>query len=157
MRRLFGILIVVAILWHTTVSSAKQYAPVFVDIPSAAIVLLVTFGNMLSCSKKGDFGLLFNFWAGKKQEITNDQATSLCNLLKCGARSAIAAGFIGTIIGFIIILMNMSDIDNTAPAIAVALITILYGLILSELCFMPGYRLINRRFNLKNDCTSRSN
>lgn len=48
-----------------------------------------------------------------------------------------ALGMIGTLIGLVQMLQNMSDPDNIGPAMAVALLTTFYGSVLANLVFMP--------------------
>ena len=52
-------------------------------------------------------------------------------------RFAPAFGMIGTLMGLIIMLGNMDDPDAIGPGMAVALITTLYGAVLSNLVFLP--------------------
>ena len=53
------------------------------------------------------------------------------------AKYAPAFGMIGTLIGLIGMLANLSDPDSIAPNMAVALITTLYGAIVANLLAMP--------------------
>jgi chemotaxis protein MotA len=48
-----------------------------------------------------------------------------------------AYGMIGTLIGLINMLRNLSDTDKLGPSMAVALITTLYGVVLANLVFTP--------------------
>ena len=48
-----------------------------------------------------------------------------------------AFGMIGTLIGLVLMLANMSDPNAIGPAMAVALITTLYGAIIANLLFKP--------------------
>ncbi len=48
-----------------------------------------------------------------------------------------AFGMIGTLIGLVLMLANMSDPNAIGPAMAVALITTLYGAIIANLFFAP--------------------
>ncbi|MCA9072764.1 MAG: MotA/TolQ/ExbB proton channel family protein, partial [Planctomycetaceae bacterium] len=52
-------------------------------------------------------------------------------------RYAPAFGMIGTLMGLIIMLGNMDDPEAIGPGMAVALITTLYGAIVSNLLFLP--------------------
>ena len=54
-----------------------------------------------------------------------------------GAAAAPAFGMIGTLIGLILMLGNMSDVDKLASGMAVALITTLYGSLLANVIFTP--------------------
>ena len=59
------------------------------------------------------------------------------SLMDTMGRYAPAFGMIGTLMGLIIMLGNMSDPDAIGPGMAVALITTLYGAIMSNLFFLP--------------------
>jgi chemotaxis protein MotA len=48
-----------------------------------------------------------------------------------------AYGMLGTVIGLILMLGNMSDIDSLGPNMAIALITTLYGAMLANCVFLP--------------------
>lgn len=54
-----------------------------------------------------------------------------------GASFAPAFGMIGTLIGLVNMLQQMSDPDAIGPAMAVALLTTLYGSMLANIFFMP--------------------
>ncbi len=53
------------------------------------------------------------------------------------ATYAPALGMIGTVIGLVQMLQNMSDPNAIGPAMAVALITTFYGAVLANLVFLP--------------------
>ncbi len=67
-----------------------------------------------------------------KQEISGD-----CQVFETMAGYSPAFGMLGTVIGLVNMLGNLSDPESIAPAMAVALITTLYGLILANLLFGP--------------------
>jgi len=48
-----------------------------------------------------------------------------------------AMGMVGTLIGLVQMLMNMSDPDSIGPAMAVALLTTFYGAVLANVFFSP--------------------
>lgn len=58
-----------------------------------------------------------------------------------------AFGFLGTLIGLIAMLVKMDDPETLGPAMAVALVTTLYGVILSNLVFIP----IGEKLKLRNE------
>ncbi len=58
-------------------------------------------------------------------------------------RFAPAYGMIGTLMGLIIMLGNMSDPEAIGPGMAVALITTLYGAITSNMIFLPFAEKLN--------------
>lgn len=59
------------------------------------------------------------------------------SIMETYGRYAPAFGMIGTLVGLIIMLGNMSDPDAIGPGMAVALITTLYGAIVSNMFFLP--------------------
>lgn len=58
-------------------------------------------------------------------------------LLKFGALMGPAFGMIGTLLGLIIMLGNLSDVSSLGPNMAVAIITTLYGSLLANVIFDP--------------------
>ena len=62
-----------------------------------------------------------------------------------------AFGMIGTLIGLVILLQNLDDPSKIGPAMAIALITTLYGSILSNAVFLPwSIKLLSFQKNEKN-------
>ena len=59
------------------------------------------------------------------------------SVLETLGRYAPAFGMIGTLMGLIIMLGNMDDPEAIGPGMAVALITTLYGAVVSNLFFLP--------------------
>lgn len=59
------------------------------------------------------------------------------DLLMIGGTFAPALGLIGTLIGLVQMLQNMSDPSTIGPAMAIALLTTFYGAILANLLFTP--------------------
>lgn len=53
------------------------------------------------------------------------------------AESAPAFGMIGTVIGLIVIMANLADPTKIGPGLAVALVTTLYGSLISNMVFIP--------------------
>ncbi|MBI1363341.1 MAG: flagellar motor protein MotA [Proteobacteria bacterium] len=58
-------------------------------------------------------------------------------VLKKSAEIAPAMGLIGTLVGLVQMLGNLNEPDKIGPAMAVALLTTLYGAILANMVFMP--------------------
>jgi chemotaxis protein MotA len=78
------------------------------------------------------------------QEVMEAEMESMANrhkegkaLLDQAGRFAPAFGMIGTLLGLIIMLGNMSDPSSIGGGMAVALITTLYGAVLSNGSFLP--------------------
>ena len=60
-----------------------------------------------------------------------------------------AMGMIGTLVGLVAMLGNMADPKAIGPAMAVALLTTLYGAMIAEAIFMPLIYKIKRIFSLR--------
>ncbi|MCL1941129.1 MAG: motility protein A [Synergistaceae bacterium] len=58
-------------------------------------------------------------------------------LLDSGAELAPAFGMIGTLIGLIAMLGNLTDVEALGPGMAVALITTMYGSMMANMIFIP--------------------
>ena len=67
----------------------------------------------------------------------DDRHTSDRSFYDKGAELGPAFGMIGTLIGLVNMLQNMSDIDSLGPNMAVALITTFYGSLLANAIFLP--------------------
>jgi chemotaxis protein MotA len=59
------------------------------------------------------------------------------NILDQFGKYAPAFGMIGTLLGLVMMLGNMSDPDALGPGMAVALLTTLYGAVVSNAIFLP--------------------
>ena len=90
----------------------------FIDIPS----LLVVIGPVIASisAKHGLEGFKELFREGENQS----------KILHTMGVTAILAGAIGTMIGLVIILGNLSDKSALGPALAISLLTLLYGLLI---------------------------
>ena len=60
-------------------------------------------------------------------------------------RFAPAFGMIGTLVGLVIMLTNMSDPESIGPAMAIALLTTLYGAVVSNVFALPFAEKLGRR------------
>lgn len=59
------------------------------------------------------------------------------NIMKTFASLAPAFGMMGTLVGLVILLQNLSDPSSIGPAMAVAIITTLYGTLAANIFFLP--------------------
>ncbi len=69
------------------------------------------------------------------------------NILRRGAEIAPAMGLIGTLIGLVQMLANLSDPETIGPAMAVALLTTFYGAILGTAVLAPMAAKLERNSN----------
>lgn len=78
-------------------------------------------------------------------EATVARQEEVVNILEKMAELAPAWGMIGTLIGLVIMLLNLSDPSSIGPAMAVALLTTLYGALWANLLLSPSAAKMNER------------
>lgn len=77
-------------------------------------------------------------------EATSERLTRAANVLRRAAEVAPAMGLIGTLIGLVQMLANLTDPNAIGPAMAVALLTTFYGAVLAYMVFAPVAAKIDR-------------
>ena len=90
----------------------------FIDVPSLLTVIFPVIASI--SAKHGLEGFKELFREGENQS----------KILHTMGVTAILAGAIGTMIGLVIILGNLSDKSTLGPALAISLLTLLYGLLI---------------------------
>ncbi len=154
MRKISGIISIIAIFVWSISSSAGPHWQVFFGTIPAMIVIGVSFGFLLTTSSNKQWRSLWQLLCGKKRvsaghsEVSNEQAQALCNFLQSGSRVALATGFLGCMIGFISMMMVLDDPSSIGPKMATSILSALYGAILADLVFKPGYLIAAKRFGL---------
>ena len=73
----------------------------------------------------------------REKDSTKIRQTDGANLFAAWGEVAPAMGMIGTLIGLVQMLGNMSDPKAIGPAMAVALLTTMYGAILANVIMLP--------------------
>ncbi len=115
----------------------------FIDPPSVAIVFGITFFFTFAYHSAGQFFAALTKGFGR-EPVPANEAQQHIRVLWTARTLATASGVIGSLIGFVNMLANMDDPKSIGPAMAVALLTMLYAVILAEGLFGP---LINRLRN----------
>jgi len=86
-----------------------------------------------------------------KAQLSKDMAQSFyrhnegAKIFKALGDVAPAMGMIGTLVGLVQMLSNMSDPDSIGPAMAIALLTTLYGAMMANMVFIPMESKLKRR------------
>jgi chemotaxis protein MotA len=73
----------------------------------------------------------------KDINLTIERHESSAQMFKVSGDAAPAMGMIGTLVGLVQMLSNMSDPKSIGPAMAVALLTTLYGAIIANVIALP--------------------
>lgn len=111
--------------------------PAFIDIPSLLIVLGLSLAGIYASfdfKTISDSGGVIFGRISLKSEMEFEKHIRLWEL---ASRYALGAGGVGTLLALIIMLGNMSDVESIGPNMAVALLSALYGIIISEFVFQP--------------------
>ncbi len=115
----------------------------FINLPSVAIVVGFTVFFTFAYHSAGKTLEAF-FTAFGKEKLPADEAQQHLRVLWTARSLASASGVIGSLIGFVNMLANMDDPKNIGPAMAVALLTLFYAVLIAEGIVGP---LINRLRN----------
>jgi len=73
----------------------------------------------------------------KEKKLTTDRHTSAIDIFTAIGDVGPAMGMIGTLVGLVQMLSNMSDPKSIGPAMAIALLTTLYGSMLATMVAIP--------------------
>ncbi len=131
--------ILVVIIFTITMSGAIGLHDInnllwFIDFPSLLLVLgLVIAGTLWSFSVSQILDSVKLIFA--KPTLSEQQASLGSRIFIRMSELAIGAGMIGTLIGVIKMLENMDDPSALGPAMAVALLTLFYSIVLGEIVF----------------------
>lgn len=104
----------------------------FFDLPS--ILIVVTTGFLLASASHGGLRVLSALVAGASRVVVEDEVSARDAAILVTLRNTLcAAGAAGYVIGMAQMLRNMEDPSRIGPAMAVALLTTLYAVVLGEL------------------------
>lgn len=143
MVAIIAILISLAVfVWGVLIAGGSLL--MFWDLPSIIIAVGFDLGALLVSGQMKPFAL------GCKTLFTSTSAAPKSELLAAAEtfdlmfKCSIGGGFIGLVMGLVMMMVNLSDTQHIGPYLAVAVITVLYGLMLSYLFFLPAkVKLVN--------------
>lgn len=87
---------------------------------------------------------------GVELQISSERNERIVHVFESMGTFAPAMGLIGTLLGLIQMLQSLSDPSTVGPAMAVALVTTLYGAICSNMLFIPVAGKLRQRFEVEN-------
>ena len=144
MRLIFGALGIALIIVGIQMGG---HLSLFIDLPSVAIVVgctvLFTFAHHSFANTIAAFTAALG-----SSGVSPAEAKKHVRVLSTTRVLASASGVVGSLIGLVCMLANLDDPKTIGPAMAVALLTIFYGVIIAELCVAS---LINRLRNRMED------
>ena len=115
----------------------------FLDPSSFAVVFVLTVGTLLIGFQGSFISSVTSIW---KRDIDDQTLDRSIQFWKAAKRYAIAYGFIGTVMGMVLILNAMGDDPGRQILpLSIAVLTVYYGLILGYLVFDPIACLLEAR------------
>jgi flagellar motor component MotA len=115
----------------------------FLDPASFAVVFVLTVGTLLMGFQGSFISSVTSIW---KRDIDDQTLDRSIQFWKAAKRYAIAYGFIGTVMGMVLILNAMGDDPGRQILpLSIAVLTVYYGLILGYLVFDPIACLLEAR------------
>jgi flagellar motor component MotA len=106
----------------------------FIDFPSAGIVIVATILGLFVSHPASYVRQILRSVFGP-ETMHPEQAEQGAAMFHRLAELAVAIGFLGTMIGLVQMLQAMEDPSAIGPAVSVALLTMFYGILLSEVAF----------------------
>ena len=115
----------------------------FLDPASFAVVFVLTVGTLLMGFQGSFISSVTSIW---KRDIDDQTLDRSIQFWKAAKRYAIASGFIGPVMGIVLILNAMGDDPGRQILpLSIAVLTVYYGLILGYLVFDPIACLLEAR------------
>lgn len=129
MLRILGLVILVVALSI----GIGPYLGLMLDVPSLIIVLGGSLAALLFAGQR--LGNMFR--AVFSSSASRDDLLAAARAWQLAGAFALAMGAIGTVIGLVIMLKSMDDPAAVGPGMAVAIVTILYGLLVEFAIALP--------------------
>ena len=135
-----GLLLAVFILVATMLLGGSPI--LFVNAPSFLIVVgrSIALHCATHCGKNNS--ALFKF--SVPDNLSDDERKSRSAVIKDFRTFLVVSGWIGFLIGVILMGANLSDLNYLGPGLAVALLTVFYGYFLSYFVYYPLQRRLEQ-------------
>jgi len=118
----------------------------FIDLPSVFVVLGISSGVLLSRFTPAELGVgLRALMSRPGTEPEQRRALAVLNTMRLATLGAGAAGFL---MGIVMMLGNLADPSAIGPAMAVALLSTLYAVVISELVVAPSIAALSMSLGL---------
>ena len=119
----------------------------FLDAPSLIIVLPVAILFGISATSWRTYGRCWTYPLGSAKFVSISEANSVARCLKVMGDVALTMGFIGTFIGSVFIFQNLTPASNFGQGLAVASLTLAYGVVFKLLSYVAEQRVRNIYLN----------
>jgi len=119
------------------------------DLPTAIAMAMQMLGILLIGSDSRQYKDLFVCLLLNADRADSTRIQSALAVLRLGRRAALASGAITFLVSLLLMLGNMADPASMGAGIAISLIAIFNGLVLSELVFSPLIFAMGRKLDQK--------
>jgi flagellar motor component MotA len=109
---------------------------IFLDIPSILIIILLTVPMLMAAGLGGDLIRAFKLMIRKNHPYTTSELQRAHHAVDYTIKLLWYAGFIGSFIGLVSMLRNLTDPTTIGPNAAVMILTVFYALFASFF-FLP--------------------
>ncbi|HUT93867.1 MAG TPA: hypothetical protein VMY37_30670 [Thermoguttaceae bacterium] len=137
LSRLLGAITLVALVLGMIAVCPGVTLGTFVDFPSVAFVVFATGCLLLVGAHREDWANACRLAMGAARSADDVSRRSACRFLTLGSRAAISTGTVAYLVQLAAMLGKMDDPAAIGPGVAVAMLPLLYGIVLSEFVFAP--------------------
>ena len=140
--RLIGLNILIVMLWGTAMLGGKPL--IYVELPSIIMVIGVLLGGVLICFPFPQITDAFTAAAQAEgaPPVSAWQREQRIAVFARLYQLAWGGGLVGSLIGIIAMLSDLSDPASIGAGVAVALLTAAYGALLAEFIFNPMQQMV---------------
>jgi len=119
----------------------------FLDMPTLISILFVNFAVILVT---GQFKILIrgkNAILSKKYVISHEDKEKAIGLFRLLSKVTTGAAIMFTLISLNLMLGQLDDISTIGPMISIAMLSIIYGVVLNVIFFLPAIYILEHRQN----------
>lgn len=138
--RILGFLLLVFLVGFGLWSTFGYQMNVLIS-PGSALGVWGCAAALLMLSHGGRCWLFFwRFVRGRGGELSEAEREALGEFFLTGSRSALGMGLFWHLCGMMVMLMNMDSPWTVGPGMAMSILLLVYGVVLSEMVFMPLHK-----------------
>ncbi|MBN2212040.1 MAG: MotA/TolQ/ExbB proton channel family protein [Sedimentisphaerales bacterium] len=137
---LIGTALFATLFSWVVLSSMGDRWGVLIDPNSMIFVIAGILAVLLLSHRKDTWSAVYRCLCSQAHILTPQERSNVAGFMHTGSRAALAFGILGQVLGLMVILMNMDDPAKIGPGMAMALLTLFYGIIISEIVFNPLYK-----------------
>lgn len=128
---LIGVILFVIFIIVLAVFDASAMA--ILDLPSLVVILALSFPMLMASGLLQDFFKGFKLMSQKENPYTIIELKRIKEACKLAVKSVLLSGVVGSLIGAVSVMANVSDPEVILPSMAVAALTTLYSMIIVAL------------------------